>query len=404
MEKDVLLQSGAWLFSPESTSRTKEAAMSPSCSVNETAVGKSLKNDMIRALDNQEFELYYQPQVDLRNGTIVGLEALLRWDHPQFGILEPAVFINAAEESGLMGKIDRWVLKTACYQAKAWHSQGARNVPLCVNMSAREPESESIIRYIQDVLRDTGISPKRLRVEVRESVALREAAPIVNVLRQFKRLGIGISVDDFGMAYSTLGYVKQLPIDTVKIDSFFLDGIGKSERDQAITRTLLALVRQLGLSAIAEGVERQEQADFLAREGCYVVQGFYYYLPLPADKIRKLLGYEVDGIENPSIVNIQKFAPGGLDASSINDFLDSLGISHKRHGYRYIATAIKIGARDKNKRLNITDIYEEVGSIYESTPTAVERAIRYVIAPMGMTNKEFIAKAVDEILKAFENS
>ncbi len=375
--------------------------MGSSCNINEsyTAVGKSLKTDMIRALDNEEFELYYQPQVDLRTGTIVGLEALLRWDHPQFGLLEPAVFIAAAEESGLIGEIDRWVLKTACFQAKAWHSQGARSVPVCVNMSARELESDTIIRYIQDVLRDTGLSPKRLRVEVRESVALREAAPIVTVLRQLKRLGVGVSVDDFGMAYSTLGYIKQLPIDTVKIDSLFLEGIGRSARDEAITRTLLSLVRHLGLSAVAEGVEKQEQADFLAREGCYIVQGYYYYMPMPSDKIRKLLGYEVDG---PSTVNMQKFAPGGLDAGGINDFLDSLGISHKRHGYRYISTAIKIGAHDNNKRLNITDVYEEVAGIYGSTPTAVERAIRYVITPMGMTNKEFIAKAVDEIWKGFE--
>lgn len=380
--------------------------MSSNVKANEsyTAAGRSLRNELLSALKNEEFELYYQPQVDLRSGTIVGLEALIRWEHPQFGLIEPVGFITTAEETGLISEIGRWVLKTACTQAKAWQSQGARSVPVCVNMSARELENESIVRHIQNILNETGLPPKKLRIEVRESVALKETAPIVNVLRMLRRLGIGVSVDDFGMAFSSLGYVKHLPIDTVKIDSFFLDGIGKSDRDEAIARTLLALVRHLGINAVAEGVERQEQADFLAREGCYIVQGYYYYMPMPSDKIRKLLGYEIGEREVQQGSSGQKFAPSGLDAGGINDFLDSLGISHKRHGYRYIATAIKIGAHDKNKRLNITEVYEEVASIYGSSPTAVERAIRYVIAPMGMTNKEFIAKAVDEIWKGSEKA
>jgi EAL domain-containing protein (putative c-di-GMP-specific phosphodiesterase class I) len=367
-----------------------------------SATGKSLQNDLLSAIKNEEFELYYQPQVDLRSGTIVGLEALIRWEHPQFGLVEPLGFISAAEESGIISEIGKWVLKTACMQAKAWVGQGARPVPVCVNLSAKELESEATVKEIQDILKVTGLPAKRLIIEVRESVALKEATAVVNVLRLLRRLGVGISVDDFGMAYSTLGYVKHLPVDTVKIDKMFIDGIGKSDKDEAIARTLLTLARHLGLNAVAEGVERQEQADFLVREGCYIVQGYYYYMPMPTDKIRKLLGYEIDECYGDTAESVQKFGVGRLESGGINDFLDALGISHKRNGYRYIATAIKIGAHENNLRLNITDVYDEIASIYSTSPTAVERAIRYVIMPMGMTNKEFIAKAVDEIWKGSE--
>jgi diguanylate cyclase (GGDEF)-like protein len=262
------------------------------CSVNMKELVQykmTLTNQLYRALGNDEFVVYYQPQVCLQTGKIVGVEALLRWFHPQLGLISPTDFIPLAEQTGLINSIGHWVLKTACAQSVAWKQMGFCEIRMSVNLSVVQLRSSSLVGYVRGVIEDTGIDPTLLELEVTESATTREPDYIVSVLNDLKELGISISIDDFGTEYSSLNRLKMLPIDRLKMDIQFVHGIDKSPKDQAITTVIINLAKNLDLKLVAEGVESTSQLDFLKQRMCDEVQGFYYYRPMPAEEIEKIL-------------------------------------------------------------------------------------------------------------------
>lgn len=248
-----------------------------------------LSNDLYRALERNELSIHYQPQVNLINKEISGVEALLRWNHPEYGMISPGVFIPLAEKNGLINNIGEWVLKTACNQNKSWQKRGFKHLQMAVNLSAVQFMNENIARDIERILLETKLDPKYLELEITESIAIKETDYVINVLNKLKKIGVSIAIDDFGTQYSSLSRLKILPIDRIKIDIEFIQGIEKNEKDQAITRVIINLAKSLGMDVIAEGVETAPQLKFLKEKVCDYVQGYYYYKPMPADEIEKIL-------------------------------------------------------------------------------------------------------------------
>jgi diguanylate cyclase (GGDEF)-like protein/PAS domain S-box-containing protein len=246
----------------------------------------TLETALRAALDRQEFALYYQPLVDMRSGKIVGVEALLRWQHPQRGVLSPATFMAVAEESGLIEPIGQWVLRTACQRAKAWLDSGYPALKVAVNISARELiRPREFARGISRILSSTGLDPGCLELEMTESLLIQNAEENIAVLRKLGDEGVRIAVDDFGKGYSSLSYLRQLPIDALKIDRSFVRDIERDSEDVAIIRAIVAMAHSLGLQVTAEGVETRGQLDALARLGCDEYQGYLFSRPLPAVEI-----------------------------------------------------------------------------------------------------------------------
>ncbi len=250
----------------------------------------SLERGLRRALNNDEFELYYQPQVALDSGKIVGVEALIRWRHPKRGLLAPSSFIPVAEETGLINPIGEWVFRTACAEAKTWRAQGLPAVRLAINLSERQILSESSLERIHTMLHDLGLKPGmvQLDLEITERV-LKIAEQSVDTLSHLKSWGIMLAIDDFGTGYSSLSRLKQLPIDTLKIDRSFVRNIPHDRDDQAIVKAIIAMGHGLSLNVIAEGAEREDQLAFLHAHGCDELQGFLFSKPVPAKTMRRLL-------------------------------------------------------------------------------------------------------------------
>ena len=246
----------------------------------------TLETALRAALDRQEFTLYYQPLVDMRSGKIVGVEALLRWQHPQRGVLAPATFMAVAEESGLIEPIGQWVLRTACQRARAWLDSGYPALKVAVNISARELiRPREFARGISRILSSTGLDPRCLELEMTESLLIQNADENIAVLRKLGDEGVRIAVDDFGKGYSSLSYLRQLPIDTLKIDRSFVRDIEHDSEDVAIIQAIVAMAHSLALHVTAEGVETRGQLDALARLGCDEYQGYLFSRPLPAVEI-----------------------------------------------------------------------------------------------------------------------
>ncbi|MEL7609292.1 MAG: EAL domain-containing protein [Bacillota bacterium] len=248
-----------------------------------------LSNSLYRVQERNELLLYYQPQICLQTKQIIGLEALLRWKHPQWGMISPSVFIPLAETNGLINGIGEWVLRTACVQNKKWQDMGLPCLRMAVNLSVSQFKNPKLTDIVQGILQETGLNPAYLELEITESVAVKESEYIIDVLNSLKELGVSISIDDFGTEYSSLSRLKMLPIDRIKIDMQFVQGIEGSEKDQAITKIIINLAKSLGLKVIAEGVETAPQLDFLHQRMCDEVQGFYYYRPMPAADIEAML-------------------------------------------------------------------------------------------------------------------
>jgi diguanylate cyclase (GGDEF)-like protein len=248
-----------------------------------------LTNSLYRALERGEFLLHYQPQIQIESGKVIGLEALLRWKHPSLGMIPPSVFIPLAEKNGLIGSIGEWVLRTACTQNKAWQDQGLPRLRMAVNLSIIQFRNPKLVNTIESVLSESGLSPEDLELEITESAAINETGFIVNTLRDLKRLGVSISIDDFGTEYSSLKRLRDLPIDRIKIDMQFIQGLEGSEKNQAITMIIINLAKNLGLRVIAEGVETKPQLQFLQTKDCDEVQGYYFYKPMPPEAIEKIL-------------------------------------------------------------------------------------------------------------------
>ncbi|HUX63706.1 EAL domain-containing protein [Sulfuricella sp.] len=268
----------------------------------------TLENSLRKALERGELRLHYQPKVNLATGAVIGLEALLRWAHPARGMIPPDQFIPLAEETGLIVPIGEWVLRTACLQIKAWQGEGMPLLPVAVNLSARQfrhlsasgetegsPSSgeaarvHDLVETIERVLRETGVDPSCLELEITESILMQNLSTAAVTLQALNAKGMRISIDDFGTGYSSLSYLKRLPIDTIKIDKSFVGDITTDPDDAAIVAAIIAMAHSLRLRVVAEGVETQEQFDFLLERGCDAMQGYFFSKPLPAEGILPLL-------------------------------------------------------------------------------------------------------------------
>jgi diguanylate cyclase (GGDEF)-like protein/PAS domain S-box-containing protein len=249
----------------------------------------AMEGSLRKALERGELLLHFQPQVDTDTGAIVGAEALVRWNHPDRGLVPPLEFIPLAEETGLILPIGEWVLKSACAQGKAWRDAGHGGLMMAVNLSGRQFRQQPLSRVVREAVDGTGFDPKSLELELTESVLMRDADETVRTLRELRSQGPRISVDDFGTGYSSLSYLSRFPIDTLKIDRSFVRGITSGRGEAAIAAAIIAMARGLGLGVVAEGVESREQRDSLRGHGCRMMQGYLFGKPVPAEEFAGLL-------------------------------------------------------------------------------------------------------------------
>lgn len=256
---------------------------------NEILERLELDNALRKAVERKEFVVYYQPQVEISSGKIIGLEALVRWNHPQKGLISPGAFIPLAEETGLIISIGEFVLYSACQQVKKWQDEGLEIGRLAVNLSIHQFQQDNINEKILDILRKTSFSPSSLDIEITESIAIKNFNNSVKILNSLKSLGIKISLDDFGTGYSSLNYIKTLPIDNLKIDKSFINDIDNDKEKQAIFDAITYIAQKLSLEVTAEGVETTSQLDYIKSSNCNVVQGYIYSKPLPAAEVYLLL-------------------------------------------------------------------------------------------------------------------
>jgi diguanylate cyclase (GGDEF)-like protein/PAS domain S-box-containing protein len=249
-----------------------------------------LKADLQRAVDNHEFFLEYQPIIKLRSGDVVGLEALVRWRHPVRGVVAPTNFIPLAEETGLIAPIEAWVLREACTAARTLlDRRTGRAIYMAVNLSARELQGGDIVQEITNALNDTGLAPANLVIEITESVMMRDLELSIQRLGQLKELGVQIAVDDFGTGYSSLNYIRRFPVDILKVDKSFIDGVAESGEEAALTAAIIELATILNLQPVAEGIERAEQLEKLLALNCELGQGFYFAAPMAIESVEELL-------------------------------------------------------------------------------------------------------------------
>jgi diguanylate cyclase (GGDEF)-like protein len=249
----------------------------------------TLENSLRRALERSEFEVYYQPVLDITTRKITGMEALLRWHHPELGLVQPAEFIPLAENTGMIVPIGEWVLHTACAQSKSWQDAGFAPLCLAVNLSARQFQQQNLADVVVRILQETGLNPHDLELELTESSIMKNAESAVRTLTDLKKMGVKIAIDDFGTGYSSLGYLKRLPIDTLKIDQSFVRDVTTDPDDAALVMTIITLAHNLRLKVIAEGVETEEQQRFLHLLRCDEWQGYLFSKPVPFEAFEKLL-------------------------------------------------------------------------------------------------------------------
>jgi len=249
----------------------------------------ALENNLRRALERKEFVLHFQAKVNLRTGKIIGAEALLRWQHPELGLIKPADFISLAEETGLIIPIGAWVLEEACREAYSWKQVAGHAIRVGVNLSARQFREEGLHQTIANALTQSGLTADCLELEITESMIMQNAERAASLLQHFRELGTLVLIDDFGTGYSSLGYLKHFPIDSLKIDRSFVRDIPQDSDDMAITQAIIALARSLDLKVVAEGVENQEQLKFLHEQGCDLMQGYLFSMPLPAAEFLEFL-------------------------------------------------------------------------------------------------------------------
>jgi EAL domain-containing protein (putative c-di-GMP-specific phosphodiesterase class I) len=254
------------------------------------------------ALERGEFSLRYQPKIALGSRAIVGVEALLRWRHPERGFIPPALFVPIAEDTGLILPIGQWVLREACRQSNEWLQAGLPPMPMAVNISAVEFRSQNFVEDVNETLTTAGLPSSCLELELTESVLMQHAETTVSMLKSLKTLGVQIAVDDFGTGYSSLSYLRQFPIDSLKVDQSFVRAISLKSEDAVIVSAVISMGNSLGKRVIAEGVETREQLNFLTAAGCEEAQGYYFSRPLLPDKFAVLLqtGRGSEGMAQPS--------------------------------------------------------------------------------------------------------
>lgn len=248
-----------------------------------------LEIDLQKALEREEFVLFYQPQINLQTGKFSGVEALIRWRHPELGLLSPLKFISIAEESGLILPLGTWVLNEACRQACVWQQAGIQPIRMAVNISSYQFRQDGLVAMVKQALENSGLPPSQLELEVTEGSIMQNIDKTISTLNQLKEIGVTLSVDDFGTGYSSMNYLKRFPLDTLKIDRSFVMDISTDPNDATIITAIIALARNLGLKTIAEGVETQEQLQFLRHHICNEIQGFHISKPLPANEVERFM-------------------------------------------------------------------------------------------------------------------
>lgn len=251
-----------------------------------------LESSLRRALEQREFVLHYQPQVNLESGAVTGVEALIRWCHPERGLIAPALFVPIAEESGLIMPIGRWVLREACRQAQAWIDAGLPPMSVAVNISALEFQRKDFVAGVCSILEETGFNPRHLELELTETALIRNTGLTPPALAALKALGVRLAIDDFGTGYSSLSYLRELPIDTLKIDQSFVHEITSGSGGDVIVSTIISMAKALRKKVIAEGIETEEQLAFLRRKHCDDGQGHHFGRPLSADQFVSFLNHQ----------------------------------------------------------------------------------------------------------------
>ena len=270
----------------------------------------SLENGLRKALEREELVLHYQPKVDSIGGGIVGVEALVRWKHPDLGMVSPGDFIPLAEETGLIVPIGEWVLGEACRQLSAWRAAGFSDLTMAVNMASQNFAQKDFVKRVAACIRTAGLAAAGVEIEVTESVLMQDVQATIATLNALKEGGIALSVDDFGTGYSSLAYLKRFPIDTLKIDRSFVRDVMINREDAAITSAIVTLGKRLGMQVVAEGVETAEQVAFLRREGCHLMQGYYFGRPVAAAELTAVLdtGIAVSAVSQPGFALHHRFA------------------------------------------------------------------------------------------------
>ncbi len=248
-----------------------------------------LKMAIRKALERDEFELYYQPKLDLKTGEITCLESLIRWRHPEKGLILPAAFIPMAEETNLIIPIGEWGLRVACEQSRRWRDKGLPPLRIAVNFSARQFQQENLLENVRTVLQETKLEPESLELEITESIAMNQVDKGIKTMNKLNELGVRLAIDDFGIGYSSLGYLRQFPVHTLKVDQSFVKNLPQNKDDAAITAAIIAMGHNLNLEVIAEGVETKSELAFLQAHHCDGVQGFYLSKPLPAEELEAFL-------------------------------------------------------------------------------------------------------------------
>jgi diguanylate cyclase (GGDEF)-like protein/PAS domain S-box-containing protein len=284
----LLRNADAALYQAKSLGRNRYQLYTPNLN-HQASARLTLEHQLHKALERDELCLYYQPQIDTRHGKMTGVEALVRWRHPELGLVPPQTFIGLAEESGLIVSIGEWVLRTACQQCRAWQEQGFSAINVAVNLSSLQFQQPNLVDMVAEILSTTGLDPAHLELEVTESTAMKDLEFTRILLEKLSQMGISISLDDFGTGYSSLGYLKRFPLNGLKIDRTFICDLPDDRQDLAITTAIIALGRGLKLNVVAEGVETEAQYQILRSLGCETMQGYLFNQPLPVDGMTALL-------------------------------------------------------------------------------------------------------------------
>jgi EAL domain-containing protein (putative c-di-GMP-specific phosphodiesterase class I) len=282
--------------------------------------------------------LYYQPILDLKSGQVTKLEALVRWQHPVHGLLPPDRFIGIAEANGLIAELDNWVLRKACEHLSELSRHGCEELKIAVNCSALNLAREELADEIESALRAAGVAPQRLELEVTENALMGNIANTLELLRKIRALGVSLSIDDFGTGYSSLAYLKRLPLDTLKIDRSFIQDIPNSTQDMEIVQAIIVMAHTLHLQVVTEGVETEQQYEFLNHYGCDFVQGYLLSRPVPLEQLRSVLN-EINQREHycPTALNLLNAALGTDGLTSRDHFPDSPG--------HYVASSVVLPTR-----------------------------------------------------------
>jgi EAL domain-containing protein (putative c-di-GMP-specific phosphodiesterase class I) len=258
------------------------------------AIHFDLESSLRTALAQDQFELYYQPVIDIATRTLHGMEVLLRWRRPGHGLVMPDRFIPILEENGMIVPVGEWVMRKACEQSMEWLRQGLQPVPLAVNLSPRQFMHAGLVASIAAVIKDSGIAPGLLEFEITETALMQQGEQTLEILRQINAMGLRLSIDDFGTGYSSLAYLKRFPVKKIKIDRAFIKDLDTSAEDRAIVSAIIALADSLQLSTVAEGVETEQQFALLQGKGCRYAQGYLFSAPMPAANAQMLLARRSD--------------------------------------------------------------------------------------------------------------